>query len=378
MSTEAEDAKILDSSAGRSTPPKIEFVLTGFGQFSNVGQNPTETLVQELPAYAKGKLPANASIVAASALEVSIEGVLSYLVMTRPDGTLIGPAADFSNAVKNGSEFTIYSDQNGKSTSASESDSKAKPGAVAKLVRPLKQILPDAQDPEYQKDRILPARPADTHRIYIHMGLHGAHDIAVESRAWNSANFRVPDVAGNQPRNKRADATYLDKNGKVVEILYTSLPLEAAVKTLSRSYPTRLGTDPGEYICNFTFFHALRNALHDTVGLPSTPIAERDPCDHALFVHMPMFSYVTKQKQLECMMALMSLLANPPAPASTSDPTSTSSPLSDPIAAAQSNSSKEAPTATTDKSPAVSVKDNEAHTITTTSYQGVEDAHVMR
>mmetsp|Transcript_4299 Transcript_4299/g.10562 ORF Transcript_4299/g.10562 Transcript_4299/m.10562 type:complete len:226 (+) Transcript_4299:127-804(+) len=135
--------------------------------------------------------------------------------------------------------------------------------------------LTEAED---ARQKHYPLAPNDF-LLRIHFGVHGsATKVHVESTAWNEANFRCPDEAGWQPIKEPIDATAADS-------LQSGLPLQALIDeaALTCSTPALLSTDPGRFVCNYTYFRSLQR----------TAVCPRSD---AVFVHVPPTQVLSLEK----------------------------------------------------------------------------------
>ena len=94
-------------------------------------------------------------------------------------------------------------------------------------------------------------------------------------------DFRIPDEAGNQPKNAPICGSQ-DINSSIL----TRLDAEYLTNCLHSEFEgqVRLSLDAGEYICNYTFYRNLETcqSLNNTTGL---------------FVHFPTFANVSEPEQ---------------------------------------------------------------------------------
>lgn len=76
----------------------------------------------------------------------------------------------------------------------------------------------------------------------------GSTAIRLEQSAWNLLDFRIPDIAGRQPRE-----TPIHPGGPPVR--HSPLPLDALHHHLTAAgHPVTLSTDPGRYLCNQVYY----------------------------------------------------------------------------------------------------------------------------
>jgi pyroglutamyl-peptidase len=139
--------------------------------------------------------------------------------------------------------------------------------------------------------------PPPTSRVLLHLGVDEKSTyFKLESCAYNESTFRIPDQQGYQPRNI---SIFEDQEYK--SCLRTSLNVDELAETMSKRYPqitTKVSTDPGRYVCNYIYCCSLvRFGKADTTNVGS------------LFLHVPQFTVVGEQQQLEYIAALLGSLA---------------------------------------------------------------------
>lgn len=92
--------------------------------------------------------------------------------------------------------------------------------------------------------------------------------------------------------------THCGQDGDVGRCLRTPFvlaPLRDRLRTLG--VPCELSTDPGRYICNFTYYNSRRLAdeLRRTLGVRV----------HVLFVHVPSFQCIAQEQQVDHLATLL-------------------------------------------------------------------------
>ena len=93
----------------------------------------------------------------------------------------------------------------------------------------------------------------------IHIGLYsGACIPQIETNAANVMNFTIPDQRGNTPIHKK-----IDKSMQYGERLPQCVDLS---KILPNDMEINYSSDAGEFICNYSFFVALKNVGVKTCG----------------------------------------------------------------------------------------------------------------
>eukprot|EP00741_Cyanophora_paradoxa_P019912 tig00021179_g19217.t1 len=138
----------------------------------------------------------------------------------------------------------------------------------------------------------VPGCPASAcQQVVVHLGLDGrTTHFKLESMAWNEATFRCPDERGFQPV-KQLIVTEGDRG--LDHSLITTLPIHRLKDRLAaQGFHVEISHDPGRFVCNYVYYKSLELARR-----------ERAPV-HALFVHVPPFSVVPRERQLEFLSAL--------------------------------------------------------------------------
>lgn len=75
--------------------------------------------------------------------------------------------------------------------------------------------------------------------------------IRLETTAWNSKNFRIPDIVGRMPKGAPIIPS-------AAHSMTSTLPLEKFRTVLEENgHPVSMSNDPGRYLCNQLFFCAL-------------------------------------------------------------------------------------------------------------------------
>ncbi|MES2440366.1 MAG: pyroglutamyl-peptidase I [Verrucomicrobiota bacterium] len=132
--------------------------------------------------------------------------------------------------------------------------------AQARLIRAFRQVRPDA---------------------VIMLGeAAGSQEIRLETTAWNELDFRIPDIAGRQPRSQPIISDAADR-------LSSTLPLERFHEILvADGHPVNFSADPGRYLCNQVFYtarhHFERRAISCPAGFIHLPLAQDYPTEKAV------------------------------------------------------------------------------------------------
>ncbi|CAD5195397.1 uncharacterized protein LOC135581822 isoform X1 [Musa acuminata AAA Group] len=130
--------------------------------------------------------------------------------------------------------------------------------------------------------------------IWLHLGVNsGATRFAIENQAVNEATFRCPDEMGWKPQK----VAIVPSDGSISQVRETSLPVNEIVKNLSKmGYDVMPSDDAGRFVCNFVYYHSLRFAERNRIK--------------SLFVHVPLFSTIDEETQMEFAASLLKVLAS--------------------------------------------------------------------
>jgi pyroglutamyl-peptidase len=133
-------------------------------------------------------------------------------------------------------------------------------------------------------------------RILLHLGVDEKSTLfKLESCAYNESTFRIPDQQGYQPCNV---SIFEDQQYK--SCLRTSLNVDELAQIMTRRYPqvkTQISSDPGRFVCNYIYCCSLVR-----FGKAVTNVC-------SLFLHVPQFTIVQEEQQLEYVAALLGALA---------------------------------------------------------------------
>lgn len=130
--------------------------------------------------------------------------------------------------------------------------------------------------------------------VWIHLGVNsGTTGLAIEQRAVNEATFRCPDEMGWQPDG----LPIVEEDGDITHVRETKFPVsKIAGNLLKQGFDVVISNDAGRFVCNYVYYHSLRHAAkHGT---------------RSLFVHVPPFSKISEEKQMELICALLKFLAS--------------------------------------------------------------------
>ncbi|KAG6554137.1 hypothetical protein Mapa_004053 [Marchantia paleacea] len=130
--------------------------------------------------------------------------------------------------------------------------------------------------------------------VWVHLGVNGgATRFAIEQRAVNEATFRCPDEMGWEPE----EVPIVAADGDITQIRETKFAVgKIADNLLKQGFDVAVSTDAGRFVCNYVYYQSLRHAaIHGT---------------KSLFVHVPPFSVISQDKQMEFVCALLQFLAS--------------------------------------------------------------------
>ncbi|KAL2325618.1 hypothetical protein Fmac_024676 [Flemingia macrophylla] len=130
--------------------------------------------------------------------------------------------------------------------------------------------------------------------IWLHFGVNsGATRFAIERQAVNEATFRCHDEMGWKPQKE----PIVPSDGAITSIRETTLPVEEITKALAnKGYDVSTSDDAGRFVCNYVYYHSLRFAEQN--GTKS------------LFVHVPLFSTINEETQMQLAASLIEILAS--------------------------------------------------------------------
>lgn len=119
----------------------------------------------------------------------------------------------------------------------------------------------------------------------------GSTEIRLETTAWNELDFRIPDIAGRQytARPIRRDAPVS---------LPSTLPLtEIHERLASLGHTVTISADPGRYLCNQIFFHAMNHLAQSNIAIP------------AGFIHLPQEQGLPTERSVRALREVLGMLA---------------------------------------------------------------------
>ncbi|KAL3636355.1 hypothetical protein CASFOL_020902 [Castilleja foliolosa] len=153
-------------------------------------------------------------------------------------------------------------------------------GAISELYKVLESGIPTNSDNEIV--------------VWLHLGLNsGLLRFAIERQAINEATFCCPDELGWQPQQY----PIIPGDGGISRNRKTCFSVEAIVEFMNKKgFDTMISYDAGRFVCNFVYYHSL--VFAERKGYKS------------LFVHLPTFSRVDQETQMQFVVALFEAIAS--------------------------------------------------------------------
>jgi len=132
--------------------------------------------------------------------------------------------------------------------------------------------------------------------VFLHLGVAvDAASAKLETAAYNNATFRCSDVAGWQPA-----VECIDRCAALDAPLRTSLDVAGLLAHLrAEAFSVEASTDPGRFVCNWTYYCSLRMCESSRV------LVAPSVCAHSLFLHVPPVEVSPIEAQLRLLVALM-------------------------------------------------------------------------
>lgn len=130
--------------------------------------------------------------------------------------------------------------------------------------------------------------------VWLHMGLNGgASNFAIERQAVNEATFSCPDELGWQPKR----VPIVPEDGGITRTRETGFYVDAILEFLKKvkGHDALISDDAGRFVCNYVYYHSLRFA--------------EEKGHKSLFVHVPPFSRINQETQMQFMGALLEAIA---------------------------------------------------------------------
>ena len=276
-----------------TAPTKTTFIITGFGPFGTVEENPTTVIIRRLDTYLRSSVVDCGDEIA--------NLVYEYIILETS-------AQDVSKTMNRLRDTTILK------------------------LKQKQDEEDDNKNNKRQRQRI----------ILLHLGVARTTSFRLESCAYNEATFRIPDICGYQPKQE------LIIREDVLEKCYkTTLDLTSLCTKLTNRYGpkicTEISTNPGRYVCNYVYCTSLQIALlsssasskskskskseiksvdinnnsnktmenHENNESTTNNTTNHDDDDDvicSLFLHVPSFSVVPEEEQLSYVAGLLQAL----------------------------------------------------------------------
>ena len=278
----------------------ISFVVTGFGKFGGVSDNPTTVIVQRLQRRQE----------------------------ERQQQQQQQKSDDVNDDYKNNDKDCIILCKIIKTAASS----------VTNEIHILSEYIQQLETKELSNNNN--NNNNTRHVVFIHLGVdYKSKSIKLETTAYNEASFRIPDEEGYQPKNIPIDDTQLISTRlstslnvkKICTHLNNHENMTTTTTTMTTTTVTISG-DPGRFVCNYLYWSSL-NAIRlktekDSLLVEETKGEDQDENEekkkenmpvvvhHALFVHVPLFSVIDQESQVNFIDHLMDtiqlVLATPP------------------------------------------------------------------
>lgn len=247
----------MTSTTTKFTTENFRFVLTGFGPFDGVPENPTSILARELPEFLRTCGDAN------------------------PDAAVLAPCTE-TMIIETSVE------------------------AVTREIKALQERLTQ------------PGQSAIVLHLGVDASSERFH---LERCAYNDASFRVPDEKGYQPTRAPILDTCPLGSTLTTSFDVPALVdlLNRTVSTTLEGPPlANPSTDPGRFVCNYIYctsmdaFQCAKTIVDEDQSEVIVAVAANEetklPRVQTLFLHVPPFSVIPKEEQLMFVARLMGAL----------------------------------------------------------------------
>ena len=229
------------------TKETIIVVLTGFGPFGGVDENPSTLLIQALPAFLEEAQAPQPQVGTTDLLKPTWKAQVKDRIQ----------------------EMVIV-----------ETSAEGVTQALDELVHKISKLV-----------------TAETTKVFcLHLGVNvSGTGYQLEQCAYNDASFRIPDQRGYQPN--KAPILPEVPLGTTCE---TNCNISELVEQLSKTFPaieSKASTDPGRFVCNYLYYSSLNKIQKELTSVEST-----------LFLHLPPFEKIPLEIQLEYLAELMRLV----------------------------------------------------------------------
>jgi len=229
---------------------QLSFIITGFGPFGNVEENPTTVIVRRLDSYLRSRYPSSLSTSSSpssssssslncSNLNENNENndhelanlVHEYIIMQ----TSIKDVTKTMNRLRDCTIPTLIK-ENRKQRDNDNNNNNIEGGTSS-----------NENQNKRKRQRI----------ILLHLGVARTISFRLEACAYNEASFRIPDQCGYQPKQDLIVST-----DKLATCYTTTINLEQVCEKLTNKYYptilTEISTNPGRYVCNYVYCTSLQ------------------------------------------------------------------------------------------------------------------------
>ena len=125
----------------------------------------------------------------------------------------------------------------------------------------------------------------------VHVGLHeNSEKVRFEMCATNMCDFRIPDNSGRQ-----LSGDFIDEFGDA--LLHTTVNTPSLSNAFSENDAVIISEDCGRFVCNETYYRTLHS-------IKERCLQSRGQALPAIFVHIPSFTHVSAEVQLEILCEL--------------------------------------------------------------------------
>lgn len=138
--------------------------------------------------------------------------------------------------------------------------------------------------------------------VVLHLGVnYRGRRFHIERCAYNDATFRVPDERGYQPRGECViGAGGAESSPELGKRFDTTIDVQRLCDEMQKHNETTISEDPGRFVCNFTYCLSL-DKCHSTNMCQN----EKGKTYHTLFLHVPPFDVISEDKQLDFVLKIM-------------------------------------------------------------------------
>jgi pyroglutamyl-peptidase len=230
---------------------KIVLVVTAFGPFGGVEENPSNILIRELPSFLEEHHhPSHQEGNSKRPWKLQVKDRIQELVIV-------------------------------------ETSAQGATEAMDELARKISQLPETNNNGTHHTTKV----------FCLHLGVNVfGTGYQLEQCAYNDASFRIPDQRGYQPNE-----TPILPGVPLGTPCHTSCDVSELVEQLSKAFPaveSKASTNPGRFVCNYLYYSSLNKVQKQ---LPKT-------VDGTLFLHIPSFERIPKEIQLEYLAELMRIL----------------------------------------------------------------------